>query len=530
MAVVANPAPHWRLSRREWIFVVAVITVCGLAAVLAGKDAGWDFLNYHWYDAYALLHGRLGFDIAVAHHATYFNPLMHVPFYLLATLTSSWLALFYLGALQGLNVIPLYWLGRGALAPVVPRWVLFVLPLVCMAGSTVISMIRKTSYDQSLLSALVLGALAVVVVGRATLESSVRAGLGCAVLAGLLVGLSIGLKPAEAPYGLGIAAALLIPAGSARMRLVRLLACAAGGFAGILLAGGAWFLILAHYSGNPLFPFFNSLWHSPLIGGGSFLDSHFIPHGGWDIAGFPIRFLINYRVADDVPFRDLRLPLLYLLIPLCAVAWIGRRRAQTPLVWPQVALILFAFCAASYAAWLRELAIYRYIVALEMLAPLVIVAAIGLMPWSLRARAGLSVFLLLISAATGHYAPGPFVRLGEPYVQLSPLSIPRPERTMILMSGYEPMAYLIPSLPAAIPVLRIQGYLAGPGDGSGLSALMRSRIESHHGDLYLLAAPAERGVAEAAVAAYGLEINRAACQRLMSNLDGPYDFCPLLRR
>jgi hypothetical protein len=100
---------------------------------------------------------------------------------------------------------------------------------------------------------------------------------------------------------------------------------------------------------------------------------------------------------------------------------------------------------------------------------------------------------------------------------------------MILMSGYEPMAYLIPSFPPNIPVLRIQGYLAGPGDDSGLSAQMRVRIDAHRGDLYLLASPHEQSVAEQAAASYGLQIDQAACQRLMSNLDGPYEFCPLLR-
>src|ERR1700730_8460981 len=104
-----------RLSHAELAFIAIVVLAFGSTAIFLGKDQGWDFRNYHWYDAYAFLHDRLGFDVAVAHHATYFNPLIHLPFYWLATAGASWLALFYAGALYGLNVLPLYLLARSAL-------------------------------------------------------------------------------------------------------------------------------------------------------------------------------------------------------------------------------------------------------------------------------------------------------------------------------------------------------------------------------------------------------------------------------
>jgi hypothetical protein len=97
------------------------------------------------------------------------------------------------------------------------------------------------------------------------------------------------------------------------------------------------------------------------------------------------------------------------------------------------------------------------------------------------------------------------------------------------MTGNEPMAYLIPSLPPAIPVLRIDGWLAEPDDASGLTASMRARVAAHRGDLYLLAAPWERIAADRATTAYGLEIVTAQCGEVRSNLGGPYQLCPLRR-
>src|SRR3984893_5637267 len=73
-----------RLSHAELAFIAIVVLAFGSISIFLGKNEGWDFRNYHWYDAYAFLHARLGFDVAVAHHATYFNPLIPLPVYLLA--------------------------------------------------------------------------------------------------------------------------------------------------------------------------------------------------------------------------------------------------------------------------------------------------------------------------------------------------------------------------------------------------------------------------------------------------------------
>ena len=46
-----------------------------------GQDANWDLRNYHFYNAWAFLHGRLGWDLAPAQMQTFLNPLLDLPFY-----------------------------------------------------------------------------------------------------------------------------------------------------------------------------------------------------------------------------------------------------------------------------------------------------------------------------------------------------------------------------------------------------------------------------------------------------------------
>ncbi|MDB6161568.1 MAG: hypothetical protein JWO04_5274 [Gammaproteobacteria bacterium] len=524
----SSSAVTTRLSHAELAFIAIVVLAFGSISILVGKDEGWDFRNYHWYDAYAFLHARLGFDVAVAHHATYFNPLIHLPFYWLATAGTSWLALFYVGALYGLNVLPLYLLARSALTRLDNRLLAAVLALAGLFGSTVISALGKTSYD-TVVSALVFGGLAVLIIKRDALCAAAAPAAAAAARAGLLIGAATGLKLVEGFYAVGFALVLLLLPGRPAVRTARLLAGGAAGTAAVVLCAGFWFVTLERATGNPLFPFYNSVFRSPLIDPTFFGSTNFLPVGFWSALSFPFRFLLDYRIADDAPFRDFRIPLLYVLLPVATVWFAVARPRSARLVAAPTTRILFLFAVGSYAAWLASFAVYRYLAGLEMLAPLLIVAALDCAPLPQRLRLAALAILLLMAALFGHYGFGDHAAVRDPYVQVEGLSFPDPAGTMLLMTGHEPMAYLLPSLPPAIPVLRIDGWLAQPDDGSGLTALMRARVAAHRGDLFLLAAPEERTAADRATTAYGLEIVTAQCREIRSNLGGPYQLCPLQR-
>jgi hypothetical protein len=523
-----SSAVRARLSYAEWAFIVIVILACGCISRLLGEDAGWDFRNYHWYVAYAFVHDRLGFDLAVAHHATYYNPLIHLPFYWLATTGNSGLALFYTGALYGLNVLPLYLLNRAALTLPDTRRLAAGLALAGLLGSTVISMLGATSYD-IVLSTLIFGGLAVLIINRDALSAAPVPAAAAAAQAGVLIGAATGLKLVESSYAVGFALVLLLLPGRPAVRTARLLAGGAAGVAAVAVCAGFWFLTLARTTGNPLFPFYNSIFRSALIEPTFYGTTNFPPAGFWSAVSFPFRFVLDYRIADDGPFRDLRIPLLYVLLPLASLWFAFGRPQPGRLVASPTTRILFLFTAGSYAAWLSAFAVYRYLAGLEMLAPLLIVAALDCTPVAPRLRLCAAAILMLLAAVCGRYGFGGRAAVHDPYVRVEGLSFPNPAGTLLLMTGHEPMAYLIPSLPPAIPVLRIDGWLAQPDDCSGLTALMRTRVAAHRGDLFLLAAPEERAAADHATAAYGLEIVTAQCRQIRSNLGGPYQLCPLRR-
>src|SRR5947199_5296456 len=135
-----------RLAPYELAYFTVVVLGWGGFVVWLGKDQSWDFRNYHWYIPYAFLHGRMGFDVAVAHQATYYNPFLDIPFYLLATHAPSWFALGVLGAVQGANIVPLYLIARSMLRVVQRRLGAALLALFCMSGSLTVGLAGTTYY------------------------------------------------------------------------------------------------------------------------------------------------------------------------------------------------------------------------------------------------------------------------------------------------------------------------------------------------------------------------------------------------
>src|SRR6478672_9143509 len=80
--------------------LVACVAVACIAALRLPQDANWDLQNYHYYDPWAWLSGRIfGWDLAAAQLQTFHNPLADVPFYLLVQagvdprIITLWLAL-----------------------------------------------------------------------------------------------------------------------------------------------------------------------------------------------------------------------------------------------------------------------------------------------------------------------------------------------------------------------------------------------------------------------------------------------------
>jgi hypothetical protein len=521
------------LAPQEWLFLGLVVLFWSGFVVALGKDTSWDFRNYHWYVPYALLNGRMGFDVAVAHQATYYNPLLDVPFYWLANHTHSWFALGVMGAVQGSNVIPLYLIARKALRVAETKLAAGALALLGATGALTVSLYGTTYYD-NIMSVFLLTSIAILVLNGEELAYGPLFTTGVTVaIAGFLSGCAVGLKLPEAPFAIGFAAALLALGGDLRHQLVRLALGGLGGAAGFVLCASWWMLKMEHLTGNPLFPYFNEYFHSHLALSAPYRDMRFIPVHFWRTVLFPLLFSFDWHVADDLGFQDIRVGVAYLLSLAAGLIAILGQRAKDPLMDQRATAPVFAFAAVSYVVWLKLFAIYRYILCLEMLAPILIVTAIGLMPLERRTRlAGIVCifFAILLVTRSEFIERAP---LADPYVQVALPPIANPDKAMIVMTGDGPLGFLAPAIPHQIPLLRIDGWMVQPNDGTRMTREMRARVSDHlkkKGPLYLIADAYDMTRASEALTDYGLGIVWTECRLFDTNLAGTYQFCPVVPR
>jgi hypothetical protein len=104
---------------------------------------------------------------------------------------------------------------------------------------------------------------------------------------------------------------------------------------------------------------------------------------------------------------------------------------------------------------------------------------------------------------------------------------------MVVMTGDAPMGFIATTLPPRIAVLRIDGWMVQPRDGTRMTRDMMRRVAAHlkaGGDLYLIADATDMGRAHDALADYHLAIRWPECQQFDTNLIGTYQWCPLAKK
>ncbi len=532
-----QPAPA-RIRLVGWLLAFAALPLFAVWAIVYGKEAGWDFQNYHWYDPYSLLNGRLGFDISVAHHATYYNPFLDVPLFLIGTHFPAWVDGAWMGIEAGIAAALIGGIGYRLFRFENKKQRLSVAVLIALAaltGGGAAGEIGKTSDD----IAAGLGAIAGLFVLMAAFERVVRAkGLDLLWigLAGFLTGASPGLKLTALPYAFGWTLGMLVLPGSLWHRLVRTIAFGIGVTLGVAVFGGYWYWAMWQYAANPVFPYFNDLFKSPLVGPGSFRDETFLPKTWGARLLFPFLFSQDSLLVAEWRFRDIHIMLAYIAVPIAAVATLFKEPPGRQLVDPLVARMLMVIAAGTYVVWIFLFGIYRYLIPLEMLSGVIIIAAVARLP--IQAGSRLIIMIVLLGGAQAAAWKGDEPRFGwaGSYVDVNVPYIDDPANTMILLTETAPMGYLIPSFPKEIPFLRIQGWMVGAKDTtSKLGAEMHKRVAEHQGPLLGLYWPVEYDSTIKDYAEFGLKLDESGCKPVESNIQEPLnkgqDFllCPLTR-
>lgn len=360
---------HPRAAARAAILVPLL---CGLMSLAMGQDDSYDMRNYHLYTAHALLNDRLGVDLAPAGFHSYFNPLLDVPYFLLTKSFPAPVAGFVFGALQGLAFVLVAAIARQLLGP---GRLALLLGLAGIAGAGFLSELGNSMGD-NFTALLVLASIYWLL--RHWEQLSARGSRAVRVLlaAGALMGLGLGLKLTNVSYAVGACAALLTVAAPLWTRVRVSFVFGIGVLAGMAATAGYWMLRMWSTYGNPLFPQFNNIFHSPMAAEFGVIDLIHLPRNAGEALLWPFVFTRDMSRVAEVPIHQIIWPLLYVAVAAWGVMTLLRKARASrggqgdPGGLAPGGVFLLVFTAVSYLVWMRVFSIYRYLVPIELLAPL----------------------------------------------------------------------------------------------------------------------------------------------------------------
>lgn len=383
---------------------LVVISVAGLATLWTtqGKflwlDVNFDLRYYHAYLGWSLFTDGVHLDLHPAGVGSYLNPALDALNYLAMSVLPAWAGTVMLLAIHLSSAVPVYLIAR-LLLPQWRRSFAVATALLSLGGALVTSEWGTTFGD--------LTSAPLVVWSLWALLGATRRSTWRLFVAGLLVGVAVGVKLTNSPYGVAsvVLAFFVVP------RILPLVRIGLGMLMGFLVAAAPWMVVMWKETDNPVFPLFNNIFRSP------YGETAMQADGRFGARGFGEALLIPFKLvaapagfSSELPSSDWRWPLwavsVVLVLVVLALQLPGSSLVGTavPTTWRWAqpsfrALVgLQLYLSVAFLLWARIFGIQRYAIVIEILAVPAIVAILSL----LTARtAGLAVLTGLLAAGLG---------------------------------------------------------------------------------------------------------------------------------
>ncbi|MFM0000759.1 hypothetical protein PQR57_07015 [Paraburkholderia dipogonis] len=470
--------PRLTAAARVWVPILF-----GLWSLFLGQDRNWDGFNYHQYNGFAFLNDKLHTDFAAAGMQTYFNPMLDVFYYALNRAFPAPLAGFIMGALHGLNFVLLLSIIRRTLPELAPEDANRTPLLLAAAGILTANFLSGlgNSMGDDTTTLFVLASLLLILHLWDRLTAWSAATAAALVGGGLIVGLGMGLKLTNAPFALALCAGLLLlPAGPfARVRAAFLFGV--GALAGLLAASGYWMAVMWHTFGNPFFPQFSSIFPNPLTPPGGVADQSWLPKSALEYVLWPFIFALDSKRVGQARLHQIIWPIVYVLFWMLAAtrfAELVRRRVPSRRLNLR-AVYVITFVALGYFLWMIVFSIYRYVVPIETLTPLVAYLLLNrLLPYLTARRAAawlLSVTTLaVVAGGVETWGHEHWARAGY-RADVPALDSPQ-NTTAVIVGGNPPWGWIVQFFPASVAFTQIDGsFPFSPQFDQHIADIVRSR-------------------------------------------------------
>jgi hypothetical protein len=522
-----NPLIASAKPGKHWLVLILGVVAAVLTALSLGQDCTWDVLNYHFYSGYALLNKPMHYDFAPAQVQSFFNPLQHVFSYILLAYLPSIAGAIILAAIQGLNFYLVFQIAqvlfRNWSNPF--RYLICILSAATGCYSSVFILELGTTFGDSLSSLLILAGLLLILqyfalMERATPASNMRLGI-----AGALLGVALGIKFTVAIYIAAIAVAmpLILLFSHRRIRPLIIFFIFMG--LSFIAVYGYWGYSLYHEYQNPIFPYMNGIFRSPFFPAYTG-DTRFFARTWQQRFFYPFYFFHKNSLVSEMPFRDIRLALCYVAIVVLAGAGLSRffqnqRRAGEKRDEREDAgrhLMIFAvFFAISYILWQNQFSIYRYLIVLELLAPVFLALTVACF-FKKKFQAFLCI-VLIDALICAFMIPANFGRqkFDDNFLKAEIPTIADLDKSLVIMSGMEGNSFIIPHFPTKTRFVRISSNFHAPGKNQPLDNKIRGMLAQYDAKhtLVLISEKQDKESVRKELSFYGVKIDKQSCRPVM---------------
>ncbi len=510
-----------------------------LWAYVAGKDLNWDFINYHFYGAAALVDARLSQDYFAASIQSYLNPIAYVPHFLMVK--AGWHSLWVSAILtlaQTANLL-FIWIITKRIIPekfkgdqifsllVISTALAFFSPLhLAELGGSFADITSATPMLAAVY--LMMG-----VPGRSSFRNL--------LLIGFLFGIASGTKLTNGVFlviAFFVSCGFIWQAEGLRIAFKSAITLSIGALIGIVLTHGYWSYLLWEQFGNPFFPLFNVYLSSPDFLGASFQDRRFLGSGWLGLITLPFSMTLHQSwIYTENVSVDMRVLALFIVggcaVALCLHRVVARKNGSDEL--PSFGLALSAlviFWILSYILWGATFRIGRYAYVLWMLVgPLMVGLLVTF--WSLRTTRvvlglvlALQVFALW-SSGSPRFTP---TQWEKKWIDVSVPSDLKDRPYTLLTMGTQSYAVIAPFLHPDSSVINIVGQYNQPG-GKNMTAKLTAHLsvptdririvfrDRSSALVFTQPNPKTREDVNAIVSVYGLKLGGSACQPIEINYD-----------
>ncbi len=515
------------VMKNQYFLLFLCIIIFGTAAIFLGQDNNWDLRDYHFYNGYAFFHPTLFTqNIMPAMVQTYINPFFDSFNYLAIAIQYPPITKFLLGALSGVCCFFVYKIAIILFTKLPNKqrniYALFAL-IMGASGSIGIGLIGTTTNDTKM-TLLILMSLYFLI--RYVTEEKTTSHKRYLILAGLLIGLDAGFKLPAFCYAIGLSIGLLFSKPWSLRHFYHFIIFTAWIVFGFLIANGYWMYFLNHHFGNPLFPYYNNIFHSPYAPIRTYKDPNFYPQ-----YLFQLPFHIakgNVAAVSDSALKDLRLAILYVASIIFFIKYIYQRLTlknsitNSPIGEKSPWLLVTYWAISSYLIWFYNFSIYRYILPIELLTSVFLTYIVcTFFKRELIRYAVLLVFILIFSVTTSYPNWGR-IPSGKQFFTVETPVLPQ-NSTILFLSA--PLAYVIPFFPLHTRFIGIPFYI----DDNKITNQIFRHLKGPLFSLQFLHSNSTELASNKILLQHGIHTQDIKCHIINTNIGDSLKLCPLDR-